>query len=109
MQKAKTSCADLSLIYCERPEQVAENADALVLVTEWSQYLELPWEQMRTSMRNPLLLDGRGLLERQRMERVGFRYFTLSSGARSAVKAAAASAVVGRGEWSATGAWATPA
>jgi len=109
MQKAKASCADLPLIYCERAEQVAENADALVVVTEWPQYEALAWEEMRTSMRNPLLLDGRGLLERQRMERVGFRYFTLSSGARAAMKAAAAaSAVVGRGKWSGPEALAAP-
>jgi UDPglucose 6-dehydrogenase len=107
MGKARESCSDLPVIYCEQPGQVAENADAVVLVTEWPQYEELPWEQMRRSMRKPILLDGRNQLDRQRMERAGFRYLTLSSGARPAIKAAAAGAIAGRDDWNGSAVWAT--
>jgi UDPglucose 6-dehydrogenase len=53
---------------------MAEETDALVLVTEWPQYRELPWEQMAQCMRRRLLLDGRNFLDRETLVRLGFRY-----------------------------------
>jgi UDPglucose 6-dehydrogenase len=63
----------LDVAICETPEAVAADCDALVLVTEWSEYRDLDWAGMRKGMRNPLLLDGRNALDRERMTRLGFR------------------------------------
>jgi len=57
---------------------VARDADALVLVTEWPQYLELDWEALAAGMRTPILLDTRHVLDRARVTRAGFRYLTLA-------------------------------
>jgi UDPglucose 6-dehydrogenase len=57
---------------------VAEDADALIVVTEWPQYRELDWQAVKSSMRTPVLLDGRNLLDREAMIRLGFRYLTLA-------------------------------
>ena len=57
---------------------VARDADALVLITEWPQYLELNWESLASGMRTPILLDTRHVLDRTRVTRAGFRYFTLA-------------------------------
>ena len=65
---------DLAVVCCDSPEQVAEDCDALVLVTEWPQYRELPWEQIGGKMRTPIVLDGRHALDRVRLSRCGFRY-----------------------------------
>lgn len=59
---------------CATPEDVAHGADALVLITEWPQYRELNWEQVAVSMRSPILLDGRHVLDRAKVTRAGFRY-----------------------------------
>lgn len=74
MERFRQEYGDLGLISCESPEQVAEDSDALVLVTEWPQYRELGWDELRTRMRSPILLDGRNALDRVRLERSGFRY-----------------------------------
>jgi UDPglucose 6-dehydrogenase len=66
------------VICCETAEEVAVDADALVLVTEWPQYRELNWERLATSMRSPILLDGRNVLDRARITRAGFRYLGLA-------------------------------
>jgi UDPglucose 6-dehydrogenase len=58
---------------CATPEEVAEGADALVLVTEWPEYRELDWERLAKSMRSPFVLDGRLVLDRGRLARAGFR------------------------------------
>ncbi|PYT18640.1 MAG: UDP-glucose 6-dehydrogenase [Acidobacteria bacterium] len=59
---------------CETPEDVAREADALVLVTEWPQYRELDWEPLAQIMHTAIVLDGRHALDRTRLTRAGFRY-----------------------------------
>lgn len=66
---------DLDICYCDSLEALAEESDALVLVTEWKQFLEADWEALGKLMREPLLLDGRNALNREQMMKAGFRYF----------------------------------
>ena len=77
MEGARREFASLSIGYSESPEALAVEADALVLVTEWPQYRDLGWRALAQSMRIPLLLDGRNFLEREVLERAGFRYFAV--------------------------------
>jgi UDPglucose 6-dehydrogenase len=56
------------------PERLADSCDALVLVTEWKQFLELDYTKMAGLMNNPLVIDGRNFLHREIMEQAGFRY-----------------------------------
>jgi UDPglucose 6-dehydrogenase len=58
----------------EKPEQVAEGADALLVLTEWNEFKSLPWAAMKKSMLSPLLFDGRNLLDPQEMRAAGFTY-----------------------------------
>jgi UDPglucose 6-dehydrogenase len=57
---------------------VFEDADAVVLVTEWAQYLELDWSKFVGLMRTPILLDGRHVLDHDRMSRLGYRYLAMA-------------------------------
>ena len=66
--------AGLAIEYCETAPSVAEEADAIILATEWAEYVDLPWSEMAKSMRTPLILDGRNALPRQILEQAGFRY-----------------------------------
>jgi len=56
------------------PERLADSCDALVLVTEWTQFLDLDYTKMAGLMNDPLIIDGRNFLHRERMEQAGFRY-----------------------------------
>jgi len=69
---------DLGVISCASAEDVAEDADALVLVTEWQDYRELDWKELTGRMRTPLVLDGRNALDRVSLERMGVRYLTVT-------------------------------
>jgi UDPglucose 6-dehydrogenase len=62
----------------ESPCELAENCDALVLITEWNDYRDLEWECVAKKMRNPFILDGRHVLDREKLVRAGMRYLTLS-------------------------------
>jgi len=73
LARARREC-DRSLVLVESVEQLAAEADALVLVTEWPQYCDLPWARLAGVMRTPLLLDGRNFLSQATLEAAGFRY-----------------------------------
>jgi len=78
MDRFEREYPDLSVVCCESPEEVADEADALALITEWQDYRELDWEVMASRMRSPLVLDGRNALDRARLERFGFRYLGIA-------------------------------
>ena len=56
------------------PERLADGCDALVLVTDWKQFLSLDYSQMVKQMQTPVLIDGRNFLNREDMEKAGFHY-----------------------------------
>jgi UDPglucose 6-dehydrogenase len=49
-------------------------ADAAVIVTEWDELKGLATEEIRASMANPLIVDGRNLLDPDETRRAGFAY-----------------------------------
>ncbi|MDR3513701.1 MAG: UDP-glucose/GDP-mannose dehydrogenase family protein [Caulobacteraceae bacterium] len=57
------------------PYDVAEGADALVILTEWDQFRALDLERVRAAMRQPLVVDLRNIYRPAEMQAAGFRYF----------------------------------
>jgi UDPglucose 6-dehydrogenase len=55
-------------------DMLADGCDALVLVTDWKEFLKLDYTKMAKAMTNPLIIDGRNFLERQAVQDAGFRY-----------------------------------
>lgn len=78
MERFSHEYPDLGVVRCETAEGVFEDADALVLVTEWHQYRDLPWEDLAKRMRTPIVLDGRHVLDRARLSRYGYRYIGIA-------------------------------
>ena len=78
MNRFRAEHPELEVTCCETPEDVAQEADALVLVTEWPQYRELDWDQVARSMRHRVILDGRLVLDRARMTRAGLKYLGMA-------------------------------
>mgnify|MGYP002777011637 CR=1 FL=1 len=65
----------LSNVFIETdPEMLADGCDALVLVTDWKEFLSLNYEKMAKSMFNKVIIDGRNYLDRKTLEECGFRY-----------------------------------
>ncbi|MDW8091223.1 MAG: UDP-glucose/GDP-mannose dehydrogenase family protein [Meiothermus sp.] len=74
LENARRSYPNLPIAYHEDPLALAQEADALVLVTEWSEYRKLDWKAMAQAMRRPLLVDGRNFLDRRALLQAGFHY-----------------------------------
>jgi UDPglucose 6-dehydrogenase len=73
LDRARREC-DPAIGLVESIEALAADADALVLVTEWPQYRDLPWGRLAGLMRTPILLDGRNFLDQATLEAAGFHY-----------------------------------
>ena len=52
----------------------AQDADALVLATEWPEFLDLPFDDLADAMRRPLIVDGRNVLDERAVRDAGFIY-----------------------------------
>ena len=56
------------------PQRLADACDALVIVTEWQEFLKLDYGKMSKLMVNPVIIDGRNFLDQKTLEQAGFRY-----------------------------------
>lgn len=54
-----------------------ENADFLVLVTEWPQFRRPNFNKMKLLLKNPVIFDGRNQYELDTMKQLGFEYFCI--------------------------------
>ncbi len=62
------------LEYTKDAYQLAAGADALVVVTEWNEFRQLDLRRLRTSMRTPVVIDGRNIYVPSTMRSLGFTY-----------------------------------
>jgi UDPglucose 6-dehydrogenase len=60
---------------CENPYQVADGADALILATMWNEFKQLDFARIKTSMKQPVVVDGRNLWDPEAMRQLGFIYY----------------------------------
>jgi UDPglucose 6-dehydrogenase len=73
---AREAAAELlpSVRLCESAEAALQDADAAVIVTEWSEFGELDWSALRERMANAVIVDGRNFLDAQALRQAGFVY-----------------------------------
>lgn len=69
---------ELAPYLSETVDGLFDDCDAVVLVTEWAQYLELDWAKFVGLMRTPIILDGRHALSAERMARLGYKYLAIA-------------------------------
>ncbi len=55
--------------------EAIRDADGLVLVTEWLNYREPDFEQIKSLMRTPVIFDGRNVFHPAKMKDLGFAYY----------------------------------
>jgi UDPglucose 6-dehydrogenase len=72
------------IAFAEHNYDALEDADALLIITEWKQYRVPNFERMREVMRQPIIFDGRNLFDPARMRELGFDYYGIG---RPAVRA----------------------
>ncbi len=59
---------------CDSALDAVQGADAAVIVTEWPEFTELDLDELRERMSNPVIVDGRNVLDAARLRAAGFVY-----------------------------------
>lgn len=68
--------------YSKNQYVILLEADALVIITDWSEYRNPEFERMRTNLKNRLIVDGRNLYKPERIRAAGFNYIPLGRAAK---------------------------
>jgi UDPglucose 6-dehydrogenase len=61
--------------YCDNPYEAAKGSDALIVVTEWNLFRNLDLGELKSLLRQPILLDLRNIYEPEKARALGFRYY----------------------------------
>ncbi|MDR0582547.1 MAG: UDP-glucose/GDP-mannose dehydrogenase family protein [Prevotellaceae bacterium] len=69
--------------YAKDIYETAQQADAILLITEWKEFRLPDWNAIRNAMRTPVVLDGRNIYDSDELQRAGFEYYGLGSGSGS--------------------------
>ncbi len=77
--EAMEGCRPLfpAVVFCDNAYEAAEDADALVILTEWNQFRKLELDRLHQLLRRPLVVDLRNLYEPEKMAAAGFRYVSI--------------------------------
>jgi len=65
------------LRYAENVEEATKDADALLILTDWAEFAELNLTKLHSSLRYPIVVDGRNLYDPRVMQRHGFTYMSV--------------------------------
>jgi UDPglucose 6-dehydrogenase len=80
LESARRYYGDIGIHYYDDPVEAALESDAIVLVTQWSDYRKLNWGMIREQVRLPLILDGRNFLPEEQLEGLGFTFIGVGRG-----------------------------
>src|SRR5579862_6851250 len=72
MEAARRELPDIE--YCDDPYLCARGADALVVVTEWTQYRAIDLERLKSELAHPVVVDLRNVYRPEDMAAHGFIY-----------------------------------
>ena len=72
MEVASQILPDVQMM--ENAYQLAEGCDAIVVNTEWNEFIQLDLEKVRDSMAAPVVIDGRNIYDPKKMKDLGFTY-----------------------------------
>ena len=71
------SQAATHLHFIDDQYDVLEDADALLIVTEWKAFREPVFDKMKKNLRKPVVFDGRNIYSPKKMQERGFHYISI--------------------------------
>jgi UDPglucose 6-dehydrogenase len=74
MEEAKHNLGD-TITYCESDIDAVQDADALALITEWTEFRVPNWEKVGAAMNTKVVFDGRNLYRSATVAETGFDYY----------------------------------
>jgi UDPglucose 6-dehydrogenase len=69
--------------YADTSYDALDGADALVIVTDWNEYRHPDFARIKSTLKAPIVVDGRNLYDTRKMANLGFRYASIGRGVRA--------------------------
>ncbi len=76
-QRARKVLGTNGVRYVDSAYAAAENADALLVLTEWEEFRNVDLARVRELLRYPIVIDGRNLFDPETMREHGFLYLSV--------------------------------
>lgn len=65
------------LVLCETALKAAEEAQALIIVTEWDEFYKADLNALKQNLRAPVIFDGRNLYDPKELAQLGWEYYAI--------------------------------
>ena len=66
-----------NVFYFRSKYETLNNADAMILLTEWKEFRSPDFDELKTQLNQPVIFDGRNQYNHQLMKKRGFEYFQI--------------------------------
>jgi UDPglucose 6-dehydrogenase len=63
--------------FCSDVYKMLKGKDAIVIPTDWPEFKELDWNKIKSLMKKANVVDGRNILNKDKMEKMGFNYISV--------------------------------
>ena len=83
---AKKNCEILygkdkeDLVLCDSADEALNGSDALVIATEWQEFRSPDFENIKQTLKDPVIVDGRNLYRPEQMKELGITYYAIGRG-----------------------------
>ncbi len=78
MPKAKPELK--SVVFCKDSYDAAKGSHCLLIMTEWAEFAALDWQRIKKTLRQPVIIDARNMLDANKMSELGFIYQCIGRG-----------------------------
>ncbi len=65
------------IVYAENSYKALENADALLIITEWNEFRTPDFNKIKSMLKQPVIFDGRNLYDPKKMKEINFTYYSI--------------------------------
>ena len=65
------------VVFAGSAYEAVKNVDAAIIATEWPEFAKLDWTRVKKLMKQPIIFDGKNLLDPEKMKRSKFDYYSV--------------------------------
>jgi UDPglucose 6-dehydrogenase len=78
MPETRHSIGDI-IEYSKTEYEALENVDALLIVTEWTDFRAPNFEKIKKTLNNPIIFDGRNIYDTKELNELGFEHYGIGT------------------------------
>ena len=81
MDEAHRAYADQALLtLCRNRDETLQGADGLIVVTEWNEFRSPDFKNIKSTLKQPVIFDGRNLYDPDYLSQMGFTHYAIGRG-----------------------------